>query len=276
LEHLFARRNHVPISKQSSAPSAVPFPLPCSLEWIFSPEIVFQGKEGIDAIYHCTSYGDPEGRRSVRITFEGLDSIRICRGEYSPYDLTAVEGVGRGNIVYTVVDSPWLRDRHAYESEHYRNAYEWGGDVDEMLTDYRHFHFAFHDEFVDIIALGIWCELTDERLAEWPLPASHPLSGLSISSPILDSREVDGIARVLRGGSKTVGQLERGSAYCSQPLYAVGTADDVGYQIVLRNPHGVVKTCLLDTMGTFRAEQGGVASIEEAWHLYAQFLEQHR
>jgi hypothetical protein len=93
-------------------------------------------------------YPAAEGEQWVRVTFEGLDSLRVCRGEYVPYE----ELPGKYSAVYLVENSAWLRERHAYEAEHYRGSYEFGGDVDELLTDFQHYLFKFHDQYVEVLA----------------------------------------------------------------------------------------------------------------------------
>ena len=46
-----------------------------------------------------------------RVTFEGLDALRVSRGEVAPYD----DGHDFSSWVYVVQSSRWLRERHEYE-----------------------------------------------------------------------------------------------------------------------------------------------------------------
>ena len=91
--------------------------------------IVIYGK-GPTSINFFTSDG-----RWGRVTLEKLDSIRVSRGEYEPYNRRAGEP---HSWVSIVANSPWLLERYEYEKRHYGNAYEFGGDVDEMLRVFSH------------------------------------------------------------------------------------------------------------------------------------------
>src|SRR5262249_35019633 len=98
--------------------------IPYEPEFVLSPTVVYGPP--LSALYFQTK--DEEAH--VRVTFEGLDAIKACRGEYPPFPTDGVSSV------YIVEGSRWLRERHAYEATHYRGHYEWGNDVDEILTDY--------------------------------------------------------------------------------------------------------------------------------------------
>jgi hypothetical protein len=96
-----------------------------------------------------------------RLTFEKLDSIRVCRGEYSPYPRADKDGIDY-SWVSTVSDSKWLRERYDYEKRHYGKCYEFKGNVEEMLSDYIHWVFSFHDEYIEALSAGIWfCRASD-------------------------------------------------------------------------------------------------------------------
>lgn len=89
----------------------------------------------------------------VRVTFEGLDSYRVARGEVSPY--WSSSDTRRFFPVVEVIGASWLTERHAYEAEHYGDAYEGGRGADTMLVDTHHFLFLFHDGFVEVLARGV-------------------------------------------------------------------------------------------------------------------------
>ena len=101
-----------------------------------------------------------QDERWGRVTFEKLDSLRVSRGEYEPYPSDWKEG-DPVHWVSVVAPSPWLRERYGYEKRHYSQAYEFGGDVDEMLRDFSHYVFSFHDQFVEVLCAGIWFESAD-------------------------------------------------------------------------------------------------------------------
>lgn len=91
--------------------SAVVLPAPLKADSVASPEVVYGA--GMTAIYCSTA----DGRR-CRVTFEKLDSIRVSRGEYNPYADDVVPCAEPYPWVWTVKESPWLRERHAYEAKH--------------------------------------------------------------------------------------------------------------------------------------------------------------
>ncbi|WP_028063818.1 hypothetical protein [Solirubrobacter soli] len=85
-------------------------------------------------------------------SFEGLDAVRMSRGEHCPYE--PPEGQQWVPALALIRPSAWLRDRHAYEAEHYGAGYEWGRG-DTMLVDTHHHLLVFHDEFVEVLARGV-------------------------------------------------------------------------------------------------------------------------
>jgi hypothetical protein len=103
-----------------------------------------------------------------RVTFEGLDSLKVSRGEYEPFPAAP----GEEETFYwvtTISNSTWLRERYEYEKRYYCSCYNFGGDVNEMLADYSHYVFSFHDEFVEVLAAGIWFESANTMLAWIPM-----------------------------------------------------------------------------------------------------------
>ncbi len=152
-----------------------------------------------------------------RVTFESLDSLRVCRGEFPPFDTSGVREQP-WPWVFVLENSLWLTERHAYESDHYRDSYNFGGDVDEMLRDFRHFVFTFHDQFVEAIAAGIWLDSSSARLESTDLEPGHPLFGLPESATT--ERFIDsGITCQVRTNPRPLEDLVRDAQLCSQNLY---------------------------------------------------------
>src|SRR5580700_1406803 len=103
-----------------------------------------------------------------RVTFERLDSLQCCRGEYSPYEADDYRA-----WVHEVSDSQWLRERHDYEMGYYTTP---------LLDEYHHYVFAFHDEFVEAIAMGIWVESMGLAISD-EIASDHPLMPLAATLP---------------------------------------------------------------------------------------------
>lgn len=128
---------------------------------------VFCGSE-LTGIYFDT-IDDQYGR----ITFENLDSLKVCRGEVLPYETDWKERQSP-SWVYRVENSLWQQERYSYEKKFYGTSYEFDGNVEEMRTDFGHYVFQFHDEFVEVIARGFWFEQDTNSLFKQELQEDHP------------------------------------------------------------------------------------------------------
>lgn len=168
-------------------------------------------------------YGDPfpglyfrtDDDQYGRITFENLDSLKVSRGEFLPFENDWKEGDSY-NWVYIVNDSKWLSQRHKYESDHYGDSYEFDGNVDDMLTEFNHYVFCFHDEFVEAIARGIWFEKDSESLFRKELQNDHPFLPLSNKNVI--KFEAHGLTCHVKINPKNIDELKSNSIFCSQTL----------------------------------------------------------
>jgi hypothetical protein len=119
--------------------------------------------------------------------------------------------------VFCIENSHWLRERFAYEKEHYEGSYEGGGDVNEMLTDFKHYLFEFHDEFIEVIAKGFWFEEDDDDLFGKELTVGHPL--LPLTTEKMEKFECNHITVQIRMNKAETAELVHNAQYCSQKLY---------------------------------------------------------
>jgi hypothetical protein len=242
-------------------PLAVGLLAPFQADSVAGPEVVY--REAMTAVYCPTEEG-----RSCRVTFEKLDSLRINRGEYCPYPCDTAPGAARWAWAWTVKHSPWLRERYEYETEHYRHAYEFGGDVDEMLRDYSHYVLTFHDEFVEAIAAGIWFECADGAFDEHGIGGGHPLAGLG-EETMVERREVSRITYQIRRNPASLDELVTNARYCSQPLLAFAAELDgratVYWTLNLRaTADRPLRSVLSRAFGGRPLEFDGVAGLDEA------------
>lgn len=132
------------------------FDVPLTADSVESPVVNYGG--GMTAIQFLTDDG-----RWGRVAFEGLDSIKVSRGEYEPF----LSAPGEENAFYwvtTISNSVWLGERYEYEKRYYGESYNFGGNEDEMVTEFSHYVFSFHDKFVEVLAAGIWFEVDDNIL----------------------------------------------------------------------------------------------------------------
>lgn len=202
--------------------------------------------------------------RWARVTFEKLDSIRICRGEYDPYP-SERKGGHPIRWVSEVIPSPWLRERYEYEKRYYGQAYEWTGDVDGMLRDFSHYVFTFHDQFVEVIAAGIWFETFEESLDIEEPGATHPLRDLPRPAHP-DVLNAHGIVCEVWPNTRPLDQILEDAKLCSQKLLqfalVLESAPRANCTLSVRVRHGKVKSSLSRRFGRDLATFDGVAGFE--------------
>ena len=85
-----------------------------------------------------------------------------------------------------------------------------------MLTDFKHYVFRFHDEFIEAIARGFWLEESSTKLPEKALSKGHPFL------PILENNvvkiEAHGLTCQARINNLSEEVLKLNSVFCSQKL----------------------------------------------------------
>lgn len=229
------------------------------------PVVCYGG--GPDLIHFATADG-----RWSRVTFEKLDAIRVSRGEWSPYP-PGQEDAPR-SWVSVVEDSPWLRERHAYEKLHYAGMYEYGGDVDAMLTEYSHYLFRFHDQFVEALCGGVWFEVADQYIGDREAASDHPFLDLPAGSES-GTLTAHGLTCRIRRNPRSIEQLVADAALCSQKLLQfvleLDGAINMDWTLSIRARGGRVRSYLHNGLGTVATTHEGIATLEdvrphvEAW-----------
>ncbi|MDX2170416.1 MAG: hypothetical protein SF182_25315 [Deltaproteobacteria bacterium] len=203
--------------------------------------------------------------RWARVTFDNLDSLRVSRGEHDPYPNDWQEGEPL-HWVSIVAPSPWLRERYAYEKRHYGQAYQFGGDVDEMLRDFSHYLFRFHDQFVEVLCRGIWFEVADEPLGNRDPDSKHPLLDLPPSF-VSESFEAHGIRCQVRRNPRPLGEIIKDAELCSQKLFQFAAeldgAANVTWTAAVRVRDGRVRSVLQSYFGKVERTFDGVATLED-------------
>lgn len=189
-----------------------------------------------------------------RTSFESLDSLKISRGEVAPHSI-------HSGWVSTVQNSDWLKERHGYEKENYGDSYNFGGDVDEMLQEFDHYVFRFHDEFVEVIAKGVWFAPLDG----WT-PERTPLADLS-DSTCVEKREAHGIKYQVRVNPRPIEQLIKDSSLCSQFLMQFAAELDgeasVSWSVTLQTKDDQTVSRLRNYFGNAEKSYQGVAQLEQ-------------
>lgn len=239
-------------------------PVPVEADHVFSPKVIYC--DDIVSINFLTDedrHGDDE--RYGRVTFPGVDAIRACRGEYHPYESDrSVEGPS--NWVSTVRNSQWLLERYTYEAEHYRGCYGFGGDVDEMLTDFFHYVFSFHDEFVETLATGLWFEVGDAPFRDKELESGHPFLPLP-ESTVTEHIRGHGEIYEVRQNPKSEAELIENAQYCSQPLMEFAMLWDghrLGrHSVRLKKKNERISCVLRGPLGKTIAEFDGIVTLDQ-------------
>lgn len=191
--------------------------VPLKADSIDAPIVQYGG--GMTAIHFTTDDG-----LWGRVTFENLDSIKISRGEYEPYPPAPGEE-NSFHWVTTVSNSEWLRERYEYEKRHYGESYNFGGDVDEMPREFSHYVFSFHDQFVEVLAAGIWFESADTMLGNQEFESGHPFHGLKHLATA-ETFEGSGITCHVRRNPLPEAEIEQRAQLCSQVILEIGAALD--------------------------------------------------
>lgn len=195
---------------------AKPIHIPIEADLVLSPELYLGDLTGIYFRTEDDAYG--------RITFDKLDSIKLSGGEYTPYefaegdDAPAAEN-GIFPWIFTVQDSQWQSERYEYKKRYYGDHYEFGGIVEEMIWDYSHYVFRFHDEFIEAIMRGFWFEKSDSSLWDKPLSPGHPF--LPIPNDIEQSYEKHGICYHIITNPIPLPVLLLNTRYCAQRLLEI-------------------------------------------------------
>lgn len=255
---------------------AKPIWIPVQADLVLPPVVVYGQSDGIKVtgIYFHT-----EDDEFGRITFNALDAIKVCRGESMPYSNDYFSQAQRkyGDPypwVWRVENSLWHLERYQYEKEHYGRSYEWGGDVNEMLTDYYHYHFHFHDQFVDVIARGFWYEKSHENLFGKELPSGHPM--LSLQEINVRYFEKHGIKYKVINNTLHEEELVHNTDFCPQILYEIHSEFNEEYSLhwftefLRRNckPTAIVKP----VFGRPILTQEGIVSFEKIQAQYEKEL----
>lgn len=182
--------------------------IPVIADSVLSPDVYYGNN--LTGIYFYT-----QDKNFGRITFSNLDAIRVCRGEMIPYeyDWSLHE---RGVWIFKIENSNWLSERYTYENIHYGDYYEFGGNVNNMLTDFNHYLFSFHDQYVEVIAKGFWFEKDNVPLFKKPLQANHPFLNLP-SIEVVKFTSHNLTCQVIKS-IKSNEEIIANAAYCPQKL----------------------------------------------------------
>ncbi len=197
-----------------------------------------------------------------RVTFEKLDSLRVSRGEYPPVPENP-EQQTRFKWVSIVENSAWLLERYEYERNHYGSSYDWGQDVREMVSEFSHYVLSFHDEFVEVLARGIWFDLVDDW-SDGENP-NHPLVDLDESATI-EKRSAHGITYQIRRSPNPIDRICTDAELCSQILYQFAAELDgdatPSWSVYIRSRNGQVTSTLRGYFGKLSKTYEGVVGLE--------------
>ncbi len=190
--------------------------IPVTADEVLSPQ-VFYGEEILDGIKCTGIYFVTNDTQYGRISFDKLDSLKVSRGEYLPYeDDVDISSEEPYPWVFKVEKSNWLKQRFDYENSNYGKRYEFGRNVNEMLTDFNHYIFRFHDEFIEVIARGFWYEKNIDSLLDKELPLGHPLVDLSEDN--MDKFVTNCITCQVRKNPKTNEEIIKDAKLCPQKI----------------------------------------------------------
>lgn len=231
--------------------------IPVFADYVLSPDVLYSDE--LTGIYFQT-----DDEQYGRITFENLDALKICRGENLPFNDDWKEGQDC-TWIYKVENSKWLKERFDYENENYGSSYEFGGNVNEMLTDFSHYVFKFHDQFVEVIARGFWFEKDKTSLFKRELQVGHPFLNLPDSN--IEKFVSHNLTCQIRTNPKPQDKLVSDAKFCSQKLieFALeleGKAS-VDNSLILSYRNGKLISCLRGYFGKQIVDFEGIAKFED-------------
>ena len=146
--------------------------------------------------------------------------------------------------------------------------------MDEMLTEYCHYLFSFHDEFVEAIAAGIWIDTDSAMLASKPT-SDHPLNGIAHIKEF-EQIEAHGIVCQVRRNPLPPEQIERNARLCSQTLLEIGANLDgsvnTNWRLTHRELNGTTKTFLRNYFGNSVEIYNHIPTLDEIRPLIDQWL----
>ena len=231
--------------------------IPVLSDYVLSPDVYYT--ENLTGIYFET-----EDEQFGRITFNNLDAIKICRGEILPYEdhWTAGQEVP---WVYKIENSKWLKERFEYENAVYGTSYEFGGNVNEMLTDFQHYVFKFHDQFVEAIARGFWFEKDTTSLFNRELQEGHPF--LPLPETRVTLLEAYGIKYKALFNPEENEKLIQNTSYCPQKiiefLFEFDGEFSINQTLILMRREGKLISVLQPLFGRPAFEKTGLATLED-------------
>ena len=232
--------------------------IPVVADFVLSPDVLYSDE--LTGIYFQT-----EDEQYGRITFENLDALKVCRGENLPYSDNWEEGQ-EYPWVYKVENSNWQKERFDYEKKNYGSSYEFGGNVNEMVTDFSHYVFKFHDQFLEAIARGFWFEQDEKSLFKRELQAGHPFLNLSDSNA--EKFVSHNLTCQLRTNSKPQEKLITDAKFCSQKLIEFALELDgkaiVDNSLILSYRNGKLISSLRGYFGKPIVEFDGIARFDDA------------
>jgi len=229
--------------------------IPVLADNVLSPDVFYGDDTGI--------YFQTADDQFGRITFDNLDAIKICRGENLPYEDNWKVGQ-EATWVYKVENSKWLKERFKYENENYGSSYEFGGNVNEMLTDFSHYVFKFHDQFVEAVARGFWFEKDTDSLFKREFKEGHPF--LPLPETTIKHFEVEGIKCKAIFNPVPTDNLILNTQYCPQKLIEFALEFEGKFSVcqtlLIMQRQSKLISVLSQFIGRPEFEQEGVAAFE--------------
>lgn len=195
--------------------------------------------------------------------FHRWDSLRVCRGEFPAYR-SADSGGGRVGL-YVVRPSTWLRERHGYESKHYGDSYSFNNDVDEMLEEFEHYLFRFHDQFVEVIAGGVHFDVSDKPYGGGELHQRPGWADLP-ESAVAHRWQCSGIVCEVRVDGRDEATVLEASRFCDQAIVQVALQQEgsasVSHRLSVRTRDGVTKSRWRGHFGAAKNTFDGIPSLD--------------
>lgn len=145
-----------------------------------------------------------------------------------------------------------------------------------MLTDFSHYVFKFHDQYIEVIARGFWFEQDKTSLFKRALQAGHPF--LNLTDNNVEKFVSHNLTCQVRVNSRPTEKLIWDAKFCSQKLmeFALeldGTAS-VNSSLILSYRNGKLTSSLREYFGNEVIVFDGVAKLTDVKSYIEKYIEE--
>ena len=143
-----------------------------------------------------------------------------------------------------------------------------------MLSDFKHYVFKFHDEFIEVLAKGFWFEKSEKSLKNKPLQETHPY--LPLNRNIKEEFNYEGVNYIVIKTQIDTKTLSENAFYYEQKLVEIHLELDQKYSLyktlyLQRRSNKLIST-LNSSFAKEKVIREGIATFEEIKELIEESI----